>query len=84
LVRKYFLSKLFIFIYFFLVAIERKINEVNKVLGGVIFKVGNVQLYKRNRNKLNLIIIPISIAIVVFLTIITFVLRKLRFVKSFR
>lgn len=63
-----------------LVAIERRIAEVNAAAGAVVFRVGDVQFYKRNRNELNLIIIPIAVGFILFLFILTFVLRRLRFV----
>lgn len=38
-----------------------------------------MQLYRRNKNKLNLIIIPASIGFIIFLAILTFCLRRMRF-----
>lgn len=64
----------------FAVAIERNIDAVNAATGATVYRVGHVQFYRRDRNKLNFIIIPISVAIVVFLFVLTFVLRRLRFV----
>ena len=61
-------------------AIERRIAEVNAAAGAVVYRVGDVQFYKRNRNHLNLIIIPIAVGFILFLFVFTFVLRRLRFV----
>ncbi|CAF1386438.1 unnamed protein product [Adineta steineri] len=60
------------------VAIERHMDEVNEAAAATVYRVGNVQLFKRNRNKLNFIIIPISVGIVILLIVLTFVLRKIR------
>ncbi|CAF0890416.1 unnamed protein product [Rotaria sp. Silwood1] len=60
------------------VAIERHVDEVQAVTSGTVYRVGNVQFYKRDRNKLNLIIIPISVALTILLFVVTFVLRRLR------
>lgn len=65
---------------FFSVAIERKLAEANDAVDAHIFKVGHVQLFQRNRNLLNFIIIPISVGLTLLLIVITFVLRRLRFV----
>ncbi len=67
----------------FLVAIERKLDEVNAVLGAHVYIVDKVQLYKRDRNLLNLIIIPVSVLLILLLVGITFFLRRLRFVDLF-
>jgi hypothetical protein len=64
-------------------AIIRRKDEVGAAVRAVVFSIGNVQLYQRNRNKLNLIIIPVSIGFVVFLFVLTYFLRRMRFVKSF-
>ena len=61
-----------------LVAIERKIDEVNAVMSGTVYKVGHVQIYKRHRNTLNLIIIPIALVFILVLLGITLFLRRLR------
>ncbi|CAF1246903.1 unnamed protein product [Rotaria sordida] len=66
------------------VAIERNVDAVEEVTSGTIYRVGNVQFYKRDRNKLNLIIIPISIGLTVLLFVITFVLRRLRRAQKHR
>lgn len=72
---------IFIKFCFFLVAIERHIEEVSAVTGGAtVYRVGNVQFFKRDRNKLNLIIIPISVGLTLLLIGITFFLRHLRFI----
>ncbi|CAF2375206.1 unnamed protein product [Rotaria sp. Silwood2] len=60
------------------VAIERHVDEVQAVIAATVYRVGNVQFYKRNRNKLNLIIIPISVVLTIVLFIVTFFLRRLR------
>ncbi|CAF4043590.1 unnamed protein product [Rotaria sp. Silwood2] len=59
-------------------AIIRRKDEVNAVISATVFRIGNVKLYERNRNKLNLIIIPVSIAFVAFLFVLTFCLRQMR------
>ena len=59
-------------------AIERNVAEVNKAVAASIYQDGHVPLYKRD-NLLNWIIIPISIGVVVFLFVLTFVLRHIRF-----
>ncbi|CAF0873549.1 unnamed protein product [Rotaria sp. Silwood1] len=59
-------------------AIIRRKDEVNAVIGAIVFRIGNVKLYERNRNKLNLIIIPVSIGFVTFLFVLTFFLRRMR------
>ncbi|CAF0720642.1 unnamed protein product [Rotaria sordida] len=59
-------------------AIIRRKDEVNAAIGALVFRIGNVKLYERNRNKLNLIIIPVSIGFVVFLFVLTFFLRRMR------
>jgi len=77
-------ARIFIFeISFFLVAIERNMDAVNAVTGASVYKVGHVQVFKRDRNMLNLIIIPISILLIIILIIVTFVLRSVRFVNLF-
>jgi hypothetical protein len=63
-------------------AIIRMKKEVSDATGLTFFRIGNVQLYERDRNKLNLIIIPVSIGFIVFLAVLTFCLRRMRFVKS--
>ncbi|UJR10397.1 hypothetical protein I4U23_014600 [Adineta vaga] len=60
------------------VAIERHIDDVNVATTATIYSIGNVQLFKRNRNKLNFIIIPIAVGLTIFLFVLTFVLRQLR------
>jgi hypothetical protein len=56
---------------------------VSETIRATIFRIGNVQLYKHNRNALNFIIIPISVGFVLILAILTFVLRRVRFVNLF-
>lgn len=56
---------------------------MHAVTTAVFYRIGNVQLYARNRNQLNLIIIPVSIGSVCFLFILTFCLRQMRYVKDF-
>lgn len=62
-------------------AIIRKKDEVNAATSQTVFRIGNVQLYQRNRTKLNLIIIPSSIGFILFLAGMTFFLRRMRFIK---
>jgi len=64
-------------------AIIRRKDEVNAATSQVVFRIGNVKLYERNRNKLNMIIIPASIGFIIFLAGLTFFLRRMRFVKLF-
>ena len=64
-----------------LVAIERRLEDVTAVVGAPLYSVGNVQLYKRGRNLLNFIIIPISVAFTILLFVLTFVLRRVRSVS---
>ena len=61
-------------------AIERLYAEANSAVAATIYKVGNVQLFQRNRNLLNFIIIPVSVGLTLLLVIVTFFLRRLRFV----
>ena len=56
-------------------------KQVSDATGLIFFRIGNVQLYERNRNKLNLIIIPASIGFIIALAVMTFCLRRMRFVK---
>lgn len=65
---------------FLQVAMEREIDDIQKVIGAKVYKIGHIQIYQRDRNFLNFIIIPISVGFVVFLFILTFVLRLIRFV----
>ncbi|CAF1210726.1 unnamed protein product [Adineta ricciae] len=66
------------------VAIERHVDEVSAATGATLYKVGNVQFFKRDRNKLNLIIIPISLGLVTLLFVLTFILRQLRYKQKRR
>ncbi|CAF1584021.1 unnamed protein product [Rotaria magnacalcarata] len=59
-------------------AIKRSVDKVKEATSGTVFSVGNVQLYERNTNKLNWIIIPLSVGLVVVLFALTFILRQLR------
>jgi hypothetical protein len=58
-------------------------DAVNAVTGASVYKVGHVQVFKRDRNMLNLIIIPVSVLLIIILIIVTFVLRSVRFVNLF-
>ncbi len=70
-------------VFFFVsVAFERKLDEVNALIGATVYSVGHVVFFKRDRNLLNLIIIPVSIILTLLLIGITFFLRHLRFVNS--
>ena len=62
-------------------AIVRLKNEVYRATSLVFYRIGDVQLYERDKNHLNLIIIPASIGFIVFLAILTFCLRRMRFVR---
>ena len=64
----------------FVEAIIRRKDEVNAVLAAVVFRIGNVQLYERNRNHLNFVIIPAALGFIIFLFTVTFLLRRMRFV----
>lgn len=64
-------------------AIVRLKNEVYTATSLVFYRIGNVQLYERNKNKLNLIIIPSSIGFIIFLAVLTFCLRRMRLVEQF-
>jgi hypothetical protein len=70
-------------IFHYVEAIIRLKKEVSEATGLVFFRIGNVQLYARDRNKLNLIIIPVSVGFIIFLIVLTFCLRRMRFVKLF-
>ena len=63
-------------------AIIRRKDEVNSVISTVVFSIGDVQLYERNQNKLNYIIIPVSVSFVILLFVMTFFLRRMRFVQQ--
>lgn len=63
-------------------AIERLYPKANDAVDATIYKVGNVQLFRRNRNLLNFIIIPVSVGLTLLLIVITFFLRRLRFVYT--
>ncbi|CAF1334313.1 unnamed protein product [Adineta steineri] len=65
-------------------AIIRRKDEVNAAINAHVFRIGNVQIYARNRNKLNLIIIPASIGFVTFLFVLTFFLRRMRNAQKHR
>ncbi len=73
----------FIVYFQYVEAVIRRKDEVNVATSKIVFRIGNVQLYARNRNKLNLIIIPASIGFIIFLIVLTFSLRRMRFVKLF-
>ncbi|CAF1147277.1 unnamed protein product [Adineta ricciae] len=59
-------------------AIIRRLDEVNRAVHAHVYRIGNVKIYKRNRNKLNLIIIPSSIGFIALLFVLTFFLRRMR------
>ncbi|UJR35565.1 hypothetical protein I4U23_028318 [Adineta vaga] len=59
-------------------AIIRRLDVVNSAIHAHVYRIGNVKIYKRNRNKLNLIIIPTSIGFVTLLFVLTFFLRRMR------
>jgi len=59
-------------------AIIQKKDAVNAAIHGHVFSSGNVRFYERDRNKLNLIIIPASVGFVTLLFILTFFLRRMR------
>lgn len=59
-------------------AIIQRLDEVNRAVHAHVYRIGNVKIYKRNRNKLNLIIIPSSIGFIALLFVLTFFLRRMR------
>lgn len=67
-----------------IVAFERHVHELNAVIAATIYRIDDVQFYKRNRNLLNLIIIPVSVGLTLLLIGITFFLRRLRYAQKRR
>ncbi|CAF0880161.1 unnamed protein product [Didymodactylos carnosus] len=59
-------------------AIIRHTDAIRQITGATLIKIDDIQIYKRDRNFLNLIIIPSACGFILLLGILTFGLRFIR------
>ncbi|CAF1265816.1 unnamed protein product [Didymodactylos carnosus] len=59
-------------------ALLRHTTEIEAITRSRLIKIDSIQVYERNRDSLNLIIIPTSCSVIILLAIVTFGLRSIR------